>query len=95
MGYRLTSEAEDDIIAIAKTGLRVFGERQANQYNIDLFAIFDLISANPRIARARDEVSPPVRIFPFKAHLIVYLVGENDDVLIVRIRHGHENWIDD
>ena len=95
MSYRLTSEAEDDIIAIAKMGVRLFGERQANRYNEDLFALFDLISANPRMARARDEVSPPVRIFPFKAHLIVYLVDENDDVLIVRLRHVHENWSDD
>ena len=95
MGYRLSNEAENDIIAIVKIGIRLFGERQADRYNSDLFALFDLISANPRMARERKEVSPPVRIFPFKAHLVVYIVDENDDVLIVRIRHGHENWIDD
>jgi toxin ParE1/3/4 len=95
MGYRLTSEAEADIIGIAKMGLRQFGERQADRYNNELFALFDLIAANPRMARERSEVSPPVRVFPFKVHLVVYLVDGNDDVLIVRVRHGHENWIDD
>ena len=95
MGYRLTSAAEDDIIAIARTGMRLFGERQAIRYNADLFALFDLIADNPRMARERLEVSPPVRIFPFEAHLIVYLVHANDDILVVRIRHGHDNWSDD
>ena len=95
MGYRLSSEAEDDIIRIARTGMRLFGERQAARYNSDLFALFELIAANPRMAQQRTEVSPPVRIFPFKAHLVIYLVDERSDVLIVRIRHGHENWIDD
>ena len=75
--------------------MRLFGERQAVRNNLDLFALFELIAANPHMAQQRPEVSPPVRIFPFKAHLVVYLVDENNDVLIVRIRHGHENWIDD
>ena len=95
MSYRLTSEAEEDILVIARTGLRLFGERQAVRYNDDLFALFHLIAANPRMARERHEVSPSVRVFPFKAHLVVYLVDKDDEVLIIRIRHAHENWIDD
>jgi toxin ParE1/3/4 len=95
MGYRLTREAEEDVVGIAETGLRLFGAAQARRYHDDLFNLFELIAANPRMARERDEVSPPVRLFPFKAHLVVYLVDENGDVLIIRVRHGHENWIDD
>ncbi|ANL44980.1 toxin-antitoxin system toxin RelE/ParE family protein [Rhizobium phaseoli] len=92
MGFRLTQEAEEDIIGIAETGILLFGSAHARRYHHELYAIFDLIAANPRMARERDEISPPTRIHPFKAHLVVYTIVEGDHVLIVRIRHGHEDW---
>ncbi len=95
MGFRLTQQAEDDIIAIAEVGLRLFGEAQAIKYHDQLFELFDLIAANPQMARERTEISPPVRIHPFNAHLIIYVVTEIGEVLIIRIRHGHEDWADD
>jgi toxin ParE1/3/4 len=58
-----------------------------------LFAIFGLIAANPRMARERLELSPPMRIYPSKAHLIIYRIEEGGDILIVRVRHGHEDWL--
>ncbi len=60
-----------------------------------MFDLFDLIVANPQMARERHEISPPVRVHPFKAHLIVYTVLETGDVLIIRIRHSHEDWMDE
>lgn len=33
-----------------------------------------------------------MRIHPFKAHLVVYRIEEDGDILIVRVRHGHEDW---
>lgn len=92
MGFRLSAAAEEDIIGIAEHGVRLFGPVQARQYHDDLFAIFDLIAANPRMARERRELSPPMRIYPFKAHLVAYRIEEDGDILIVRVRHGHEDW---
>jgi len=92
MGFRLSLEAEEDVIGIAEAGVRLFGTTQARKYHDELFAIFDLIAANPRMARERHEIVPPMRIHPFKAHLIVYRVHETGDVFIVRVRHGHEDW---
>lgn len=91
-GFRLTELAEDDVIGIAEDGVRLFGAAQAQRYHNELFAVFELIAASPRMARERQEISPPVRVHPFKAHLIIYTIEENGDVLIVRIRHGHEDW---
>jgi toxin ParE1/3/4 len=93
MGFRLSREAENDIIGIAEAGLRLFGQKQARHYHDALFDVFGLIAANPRMARLRHEISPPVRVHPFKAHLILYLEEEGGDVLIVRVRHGHEDWM--
>jgi len=65
---------------------------QARQYHDELFAIFDMIAANPRMARERPELSPPMLIHPFKAHLVVYRIENYGGILIVRVRHGHEDW---
>ncbi|MDF1778779.1 MAG: type II toxin-antitoxin system RelE/ParE family toxin [Rhizobiaceae bacterium] len=92
MGYQLSREAEEDIISIAEAGLRLFGRAQAQKYHDELFDLFDLIAANPHMARQREELAPPVRIHPFKAHLIIYITKEGGEVLIIRIRHGHEDW---
>lgn len=95
MTFRLTAKAEDDIIGIAEAGLRLFGETQAWSYHLQLFDMFELIAANPQMARERHEITPPVRVHPFKSHLIIYVVTEGSDVLIVRIRHGHEDWMEE
>jgi len=52
MGFRLSLAAEEDIIGIAEQGVRLFGAEQARQYHDELFAIFDLIAASPRMARS-------------------------------------------
>ncbi|MCA0338113.1 MAG: type II toxin-antitoxin system RelE/ParE family toxin, partial [Proteobacteria bacterium] len=41
------------------------------------------------------EISPPVRIHPFKAHLVVYRIKEDGSVFVIRIRHSHEDWAAD
>ncbi|MER8371104.1 type II toxin-antitoxin system RelE/ParE family toxin [Mesorhizobium sp. M1409] len=95
MGFRLSLAAEEDVVAIAEQGVRLFGAVQARQYHEGLFAVFELIAANPRMARERREISPPMRIHPCKAHLVVYRIEADGDILIVRIRHGHEDWAGD
>lgn len=95
MAFRLTVQAEEDIVGIAEAGIRLFGEAQALSYHQQLFDMFELIAANPHMARERHEITPPVRVHPFKAHLIIYVLAEPDDVVIVRIRHGHEDWIEE
>lgn len=37
------------------------------------------------------EYSPVVRVHPYRAHVIVYQI-ENGGIVIVRVRHGHEDW---
>ncbi len=95
MPFSLSAEAEEDIVAIAEQGLRTFGTVVAKRYHDELFAVLDLIAATPRLARERDEISPPVRIHPFKAHLVVYRINDDESVFVIRIRHGHEDWIGD
>ncbi len=95
MAFILSAAAEEDIIAIVEQGVRLFGLAQARRYHDELFAVLDLIAESPRIAREREEISPPVRIHPFKAHLVVYRIEESGAIFVIRVRHGHEDWIGD
>ena len=92
MNYQLTREAEEDLISIAERGIELFGERQAQFYHNALFDLFEVISANPKMARERAELSPAVRVHPFKAHVVIYQI-EGDGISIIRIRHGREDWL--
>ena len=84
-------EAEEDLIGIYVSGARDFGNAQAERFYAGLEQAFDFLSEFPRAARERTEISPPVRVHPYRSHLIIYMVAE-DDVLILRVRHGHEDW---
>ena len=93
MGYSLSERARQEFIDIYNYGLREFGHDQAERYAAGLRAAFAFLAEYPRAARLRTEIAPPVRIFPFGEHLILYMESEGE-VLIQRLRHGHENWIE-
>ena len=76
--YQLTRAASDDLVAVYLYGLERFGPAQADGYHDGL---------------EREEIRSPVRIYPYKAHLIVYELGPNDNVLILRVRHAREDWL--
>lgn len=92
MTYRLTEEAEDDLAEIYADGELTFGEAAASAYIEGLYQIFALLSKFPQIARERRELPTSVRIHPYGAHLIVYRTQADESVIIVRVRHAHEDW---
>jgi len=91
MGYRTTRQADQDIIDIYVRGVADFGFDQAERYHQGLVAAFELLAGNPHLARERTEFRPPIRLHPYQAHMIVY-VGQGDDILIVRVLHGRQDW---
>lgn len=92
MAYRLTRKAAEDVRRIWLEGARRFGADQAERYHARLRRSFELLAAQPEMARERPELTPPARVHPCGAHVILYLVEPNGEVLIVRLRHGHEDW---
>ena len=92
MGYRLTRTAAADIRHIYGEGARLFGEARAARYHARLRHTFDLLAENPGLARERPELSPPVRVHPCGSHVVIYTVEGDGRVLIVRVRHGREDW---
>ena len=92
MGYRLTRKAAADIRHIYLESARRFGPAQAERYHVRLRHTFDLLAENPGLARERTELSPPVRVHPCGSHVVIYVVEDDGTVLIVRVRHGREDW---
>ncbi|MBV8972468.1 MAG: type II toxin-antitoxin system RelE/ParE family toxin [Sphingomonadaceae bacterium] len=90
--YRLARPAVADLRAIFRFGIERFGVAQADDYHAGLFDAFRFLAENPLAARLRREVDPPVRVWRYKAHLIFYDVLSGG-VRIVRVRHGHEDWM--
>lgn len=90
--YRLSKAADADIAAIAEYTIEAFGVEQAIAYRNGLIEAFKFLAEFPRAARERYEIDPPVRAHPYKSHMVVYVI-EGDDVLILGVRHGHEDWM--
>lgn len=72
----------------------MFGLRQADAYGSEITKALRLIADYPLAARIRIETARPVRAKPHKSHVIIYVV-EDDDVLILRVRHAGEDWMND
>tara|TARA_R110002051_G_scaffold23713_1_gene59519 strand:+ start:830 stop:1141 length:312 start_codon:yes stop_codon:yes gene_type:complete len=89
---RISTDADDDLAHLYRQGVGLFGVLQADRYIDELLAALDLISTFPRMARLRHDIDPPVWAYPFKAHVILYDIDDHGDVLVVRIRHAHEDW---
>lgn len=93
--YRLSRAANDDLFDVFVQGLDQFGPRQAERYRDAIRRTFDRLADFPEMGRARPDVGPTVRTLPFKAHVVVYRRDGDDGVLILRVRHAREDWLDD
>lgn len=90
--FHLTRAAADDLTAIFLEGIEQFGLPLADAYHEGLSAIFAFLADYPHAARLREEISPPVRVHPYKAHMVIYDVGNEGEVIILRVRNGREDW---
>ncbi len=95
MAYRLTRKAADDLRRIYVEGFHLFGADQAARYHDQLGQALDLIAAHPLMARERREITPPIRIHRCGSHIVIYLAEADGGVLVLRVRHGREDWAED
>lgn len=88
----VSEEADRDLDTLYRLGVEMFGVAQADRYVDGLLDALDLIANFPGAARLRTGLEPPIRAYPYKSHLILYDMDATGDVLVIRIRHGHEDW---
>ena len=80
-----------DIDAMYWHGVELWGRRQARVYLEDLESLFDLLAEQPEIAREHHEFEPPVRIYPFRSHIVIYQFNRTE-LDILRVVHGRTDW---
>ena len=90
--YRLTPAARADLEAIWRYTAERWSVAQAEAYLTGLKAMLDGLIVNPRIARERTELTPPVRIHPYGSHIIIYTIA-TDHLAVIRVRHAREDWL--
>lgn len=95
MPYRLAKTAAEDLRQIYIEGVHLFGADKAAQYHARLGEAFEILAVHPKLARERPEIFPPVRVYPCGSHVIIYHTETSGDVLILRVRHGREDWMQD
>jgi len=72
-------------------GLDQFGPLQVEKYEAGLTKTFEFLGRTPHAAAEHDEYDPPVCIYPFYAHVIIYRL-DGDEVVIMRICAAREDW---
>lgn len=90
-GYLFKPQAEEDLAAIWRYSAETWSPDQADLYIGSLIQTIGTLVTMPALARERKEFSPPVRIHPVAEHLIIYLI-EDDQLVVVRILGSRRNW---
>ncbi|MCF6293422.1 MAG: type II toxin-antitoxin system RelE/ParE family toxin [Robiginitomaculum sp.] len=95
MPYEISEQAKADMLHMYIDGAQKHSVDRAESYYAGLIRQFEILALNPRLYHERTEITPPVRIFPYGVHNIIYTVRDNDTVFITRVRHGREDWQSD
>jgi toxin ParE1/3/4 len=70
--YRLTNDADADLLDVFIYGFETFGLIQAEEYRDSLTRCFELIADNPKMGRKADELAPGTRRHEHARHVIFY-----------------------
>jgi len=89
--FRLSAAAEEDLIDIYTRGAVEFGLDGAARYYRRLIEAFQFLDENPLAAPVRPELRHGARVHPVGVHIVIYQITA-DDVFILRVRHGREDW---
>ena len=84
--YRLTEDADADLLKMFIYGFETFGFAQAEAYRESMTQCFQLLADNPRLGRKADEFALGSRRHEHAQHVIFY-DEQPDGVLITGIIH--------
>ena len=70
--YRLTRDADADLLDVFLYGFEMFGLALAEDYRDSLTRCFDLLAANPKLGRKADALAPGTRRHEHARHVIFY-----------------------
>lgn len=90
ISYELTEATEKDLNDIFDYTAQEFGFDQAVEYLLGVEDKFNLLSDQPQLGKARNEIRNELRSFIHERHVIFYR-GMGKRVRIIRILHGRRD----
>ena len=88
--YRLTPDAQADLIEIRRYTLNQWGKDQSQKYLSELRQTIQLLAETPTIGKQRHEVGADVFSFPHASHVIYHTLYEQQVVVFGVL---HKNMI--
>ena len=74
--YRLTPDAQTDLIEIRRFTVKQWGTAQSQKYLLELRQTIRLLAETPTLGKPRPDVGSNVLSFPHVSHVIYYVVHE-------------------
>ena len=74
--YRLTPDAQTDLIEFRRFTVSQWGAAQSQKYLFELRQTIRLLAETPSLGKARPDVGSSVLSFPHASHVIYYVVHE-------------------
>ncbi len=92
--YKLTEDAQADLIRIHQHGVRVHGEAQADKYYNAFFDRFRQIAEQPYLYQAIDDIREGYRQSVCGVDTIYYrIVGDTVEIMNVLGRQNRDKWL--
>ncbi len=92
--YKLSEDAELDLIRIHQYGVRNYGEKRADQYYFSFFDHFDQLAEQPYLYQAVDHIREGYRASVCGVDTIYYCVN-SDTIEIMNIlgQQNRDEWL--
>lgn len=84
--FRLTPDAQDDLIEIRRYTLQQWGAEQSQKYLREIRNTIGLLAETPALGKSRPEVGANVHSFPQGSHIIYYVV-HNQQLVVFGVLH--------
>jgi toxin ParE1/3/4 len=89
---KLRRGARADLSEIWAFTAKRWSAAQADHYLIGLDGMFSMLCANPEVALTYGKFTPPVRMFRYRSHLVIF-TADDSSVEVIRVVHGRSNWL--
>ena len=80
--YRLTPDAQTDLIEIRRFTVKQWGTAQSQKYLLELRQTIRLLAETPSLGKSRPDVGSNVLSFPHVSHVIYYVVHEQQLIVL-------------
>ena len=92
--YKLSAQAEADLIRIHQWGIRRFGEHQGDAYYLQLIDQCALIAQNPLLYPSAEDIRPGYRRSVCGVDTIYYrILEETVEIMAIVGRQDTQSWL--